>query len=82
MKQHEMVHINAPVVARLTPEGLSRLEAYYNDLGVPYPPPWLHGDELCTQLWDVMHIFGPQMFMGNTKDMFVDNKLRIQVGEL
>jgi hypothetical protein len=49
MKQHEMVHINAPVVARLTPEGLSRLEAYYNDLGVPYPPPWLHGDELCTQ---------------------------------
>jgi hypothetical protein len=30
-----------------------------------------------SQLWDVMHIFGPAMYIGNPKNLFWNNSIEI-----
>lgn len=73
------LNINDIVIAKLTPAGKEYLQRYYDDLyrnirGVPKPVVY---DNLSCPLWELMQIFGSQMFMGSHNQMFVDNRIEV-----
>lgn len=75
------LNVNERVIAKLTPKGLAHLKAFYEKLrpGSSNNIPWLDGETLRTELWDLMHIFGPQMYMSNDP-MFENNSIQINMG--
>lgn len=75
------INVNAHVRAKLTPKGLAHIKAHYNAVrpGFGEKIPWLDGNNLRSQLWEVMNIFGPQMYMSNDP-MFEGNRIEIDMG--
>ena len=41
----------------------------------------LNDKDLTLPLWELMQIFGPQMYNGNPRQMFVDNEVRVIEGK-
>lgn len=74
------INVNDPVEVKLTKEGLAVLKQHLENIEIRYPPPWLEGNTLRTQLWDLMQTFGHQMYMGNLSMMFEENQIRVSVG--
>jgi hypothetical protein len=62
-------NINDDVKVRLTPYGLKVHAAHwapYHSESAPYCPPKIDSEGYSKfQLWDLMAIFGPSMYMGN-----------------
>jgi hypothetical protein len=67
------VNINEQVSLNLTPYGLEVLKNYCSNLNLVYQG----GDVYKTSLWEAFQIFGPVLFMGNTKMPFVNNEIDI-----
>lgn len=84
------LNFNEYVFVRLTSHGKDYLEGYFKRLwdSVKLPPDDdrriirnLDGYAYKVQLWELMHIFGPECYMGNPRAMFVDNLIGIDVAE-
>lgn len=84
------ININEIVKVRLTDAGKKHLEKYFNKIkenlknqhGVTLKREdfrEIDGEIFRCQLWELMHIFGPQCHMG-ADTMFVDNKININMG--
>lgn len=73
------ININNFVKIKLTLDGLEHLQQYYRNLGL-FGAASLSELEWYGQLWEVMAIFGDQMYMGNTKIMFENNQIQIDMG--
>jgi hypothetical protein len=78
------IDLNDAVICTLTEEGYFTFCKYLTELGVDpkeYIPKFynqgLTENQIKLPLWNVMKIFGNQMYMGNNKQMFVENKLEI-----
>jgi hypothetical protein len=72
------LNMNDLVSVRLTDAGLTMLDKYETDLGVPY----LHRRSSVTEanlwrgpLWSLMQEFGPNISMGMNDGPFVDNRI-------
>ena len=69
------ININDTIKFRLTPLGEAIWQAYWGELGVPNSP---FITDSCgrveMQLWEVMHIFGPALYMGS-EQIIIDNEV-------
>ena len=80
------ININDCVKVRLTQDGLARHRKYFCDLAasakipmeniMPVLKPDIDG-QVEFQLWELMQIFGAEMYNGNPRQMFIKNKIRI-----
>jgi hypothetical protein len=79
------IDLNEKVRLRLTRDGIKFYIAYIDSLNMPkhvrdnmvdkYEN---HSSDIFdSQLWDVMHIFGPAMYIGNPKNLFWNNSIEI-----
>lgn len=75
-KQKVDVNINAQVKFLLTEYGREVYKKHYEDLNclehMPNP-----AEIMKMSLWEMSHIFGQVLYMGNTKIPFVDNKIEM-----
>lgn len=55
------INLNTVVFFQLTTTGYNRLKSYYASLALDAGPP---KEEYRMPLWEVMHIFGPDSYMG------------------
>lgn len=69
------ININDTIKFRLTPHGEAIWQAYLraHDLHIP-PFPTDSCGRVEMQLWEVMHIFGPSLYMGS-EQIIVDNEV-------
>jgi hypothetical protein len=59
------VNINEMVEVDLTAQGRLALYKYEIGIGIPvHTASRMNGKRLRIQLWDLMHVFGPEMVMG------------------
>lgn len=79
------VNINNFATVRLTTAGRGVWDRYWHDLsreaglnGNPFEP--AADGTLRTELWQLMRVFGPELFMGNVQ-MFQDNAVEIAPSE-
>lgn len=72
-------NINNYVKVRLTEEGLKHYNNYYSEFVLKFPDSFkVKKDyELREQLWEIMHIFGSETFIGR-QNVFVDNIIEIE----
>lgn len=77
------VNVNDYVIVTLTKEGWFVFRDYYINRGLD-PEPYIKmanrnvgENQIKIQLYDLMYIFGKQMYMGNNKQIFIENKLEI-----
>lgn len=71
-------NINDDVKVRLTKDGLVQLKKWYADLNILkyYKDADIDRNGYSTfQFWDLMNKFGDEMYNGNPKQMFVNNKI-------
>lgn len=75
-KQKVDVNINAQVKFLLTDYGRKIYKKHYEELNclefMPNP-----AEQIKMPLWEMSHIFGKILYMGNTEIPFVDNKVEM-----
>jgi hypothetical protein len=72
------INVNEYVQVELTTEGLARYIRHFQNLGLKKVPlDNLLGSTLKVQLWELMNIFGDEMYNGNPRVMFRENKVTI-----
>lgn len=71
------ININDIVVVQLTVNGYDHLMKSDNCIHAGLANSCYNEDtrEFRIELWELFQIFGDQMYMGNTKQMFVDNAI-------
>lgn len=75
-----MINVNVSVTATLTDAGKRRVEAFFHEIGLPQHPDLRGNNKVFkTQLWELMFIFGPEMYMGNCYIMFENNSIDIDI---
>lgn len=70
------VSLNAKVKVELTIGGLMQLKSHCAEYNCETPTSYLNGD---FQLWEIMEIFGKNIFNGTTILPFKNNEIDIQV---
>ena len=70
------MNINEVVAVDLTSHGRLALYRYEIGIGVPVHSSKIKGARLEMQLWDLMHVFGPEMVMGR-EPCFEGNDIRM-----
>lgn len=78
-----IINLNATVTCTLTKDGWGTFYDHYRERGLD-PEPYAEmigrrpsGGQVEMQLWELMFIFGKQMYMGNNRQIFVDNELKV-----
>lgn len=76
------LNINDRVSVELTEEGLKHLKKYWSHIDLPrdLSIPGLKENVLTTELWDVMSIFGPKIYMGGPQ-FFKTNQIKLITNE-
>lgn len=71
------INTNSEFVVTLTKFGAVVYNAHYWRLPVKHRPPIVkEGDEIKSELWHLMHVFGPHMINGGEVS-FKDNKVTL-----
>jgi hypothetical protein len=75
------INCNSEFTVELTDAGKEFLAAYYD--AIELPQEWRRelepGDTLRVPLWDLMHVFGPHMRMGQNRVPFKGNVMTLTV---
>lgn len=73
-----MTNLNSPCRVTLTATGARIWNARYDGLpGIPKPEPVAAGAVVETELWNLMHEFGPHIHMGMFEVPFANNRMEI-----
>lgn len=75
------INMNDPVTVTLTAHGAAVWNARYDGMPIAdkyKPAPNVAGDLITTQFWDLMHVFGPGVYMGMLEVPFLDNALEVE----
>jgi hypothetical protein len=74
------LNMNDQVRVTLTTYGAQVWNARYDGINIPaehLPAPCAPGDEVKTQLWDLMQVFGPGIHMGMSEVPFLKNEIEV-----
>lgn len=74
-------NVNNYVHVKLTPKGYAQFLNFHLALGVKIPPSVTPDGDLKIQLWELMQIFGKEIYSGNFKVMFENNSITIPQAE-
>lgn len=72
-------NINECVEIQLTEKDLKVLQDYYESFGLAQCSRVKQDNWMEIQLWELMNIFGPQMYNGNPDTMFTGNQIILRL---
>lgn len=74
------INMNDQATVTLTAYGARVWNARYDGIDIPaehLPEAVVAGQQIKTQLWDLMHVFGPGIHMGMQEVPFLQNEIEV-----